>query len=306
MRDDTSPHESSRTRPPVASPGLLAQWACVLEVCARKPGNVHPGASFADLDFVDFLLSASVIATPLDRARETGVGLAVLEAVEASRQLVATNANLGLVLLLAPLAAVPAGNALEAGLAQVLAATTVADARAVYRAIRLARPGGLGHVAEQDVAAEPTATLLEVMKLAAGRDLVARQYANGYAEVFHIALPALRQALDKGRAVETAIIAAHLALLAREPDTLITRKRGLALAEEASKRAAEVLGTGWPETAPGDRALADFDAWLRADGHARNPGTTADLVAAALFAALRDATIKLPKAPGHFWPDSSE
>ena len=39
------------------------------------------------------------------------------------------------------------------------------------------------------------------------------------------------------------------------------------------------------------RALADFDFWLRSDGHRRNPGTTADLIAAALFAGLRDGWI---------------
>jgi triphosphoribosyl-dephospho-CoA synthase len=64
------------------------------------------------------------------------------------------------------------------------------------------------------------------------------------------------------------------------------------VAAEASRRAAEVLAAGWPD-APAD-PLRAFDAWLRADGHARNPGATADLVTAALFAALRDGTIGLP------------
>src|SRR5258706_8502536 len=75
-------------RPPMStsnasslSPGQLAQIACLLEVSARKPGNVYPGRGFVDANFVDFLLSASVIAAPLDRARHIGVGAAVLEAV---------------------------------------------------------------------------------------------------------------------------------------------------------------------------------------------------------------------------------
>jgi triphosphoribosyl-dephospho-CoA synthase len=285
---------------PSASPGQLAQWACVLEVCARKPGNVHPGARFDDLDHVDFLLAASAIVRPLDRAQEVGVGQAVLDAVVATQQVVATNVNLGLVLLLAPLAAVPAAEDLEAGVERILAATTIADARAAYRAIRLAQPGGLGSVPEQDVYDEPTRTLREVMQLAADRDLVARQYANGYAEVFHVALPALCQGAQQGHALETAIIAAQLALLARERDTLIERKCGRAVADEASRRAVDVLGAGGLETPEGLRSLAELDAWLRADGHARNPGTTADLVAAALFAALRNATIQLPRPAGRF------
>jgi triphosphoribosyl-dephospho-CoA synthase len=224
------------------------------------------------------------------------VGRAVGLAIEATRGVVSSNTNLGMVLLLAPLAAVPEGIGLEEGIGAVLEGLTVEDARQVYRAIRIAQPGGLGEVGEQDVAGEPTVTLREAMRMAAGRDAVALQYANGYAEVFGVGLPALRGALDRGRALETAIVAAHLALMAKHPDTLIARKRGLAVAEEAARRAAGVLEGGWPEGAGG--RLEDLDAWLRADGHARNPGATADLVTAALFAALRDGTIGLPRPPG--------
>ena len=58
------------------------------------------------------------------------------------------------------------------------------------KAIRIANPGGLGNVPEQDVRNEPTVTLLEAMKLAADRDLIARQYANGFADVFDFGVPA--------------------------------------------------------------------------------------------------------------------
>ena len=42
------------------------------------------------------------------------------------------------------------------------------------------------------------------------------------------------------------------------------------------------------------REFREFDAWLRADGHRRNPGTTADLIAASLFAAFRDGILPMP------------
>jgi triphosphoribosyl-dephospho-CoA synthase len=144
------------------------------------------------------------------------------------------------------------------------------------------------------VAGEPTVTLLEAMRLAADRDAVARQYANGYADVFDRGLPVLSAHLDAGEVLETAIIAAHLALMAEFPDTLIARKGGVAAAREAAGRARDVLDVGWPGSAAGRSALVDLDRWLRADGHARNPGATADLVAAVLFAALRDGLIRLP------------
>lgn len=278
------------------TPGRLAQVACLLEATARKPGNVHRFRDFDDAHYLDFLLSAAAIAGPLDRAAESGVGRAVLGSVEATRRLVGTNTNLGMVLLLAPMAASDPDRPLREGVPRVLDSLTVEDAALAYRAIRLACPGGLGRAEEQDVEAEPTVTLLDAMRLAAGRDLVARQYASGFADVFDGALPALRGAIEAGRPVETAIIAAFLASLAARPDTLIARKRGEATALEASSRASGVLRSGWPDTPSGDRALADLDDWLRADGHARNPGATADLTTAALFAALRDGTIALPLA----------
>lgn len=277
------------------TPGQLAQLACILEVTARKPGNVHRFADFADCTQLDFLVSATAIAGPLDRAAEIGVGAAVCAAVETTRRVVATNTNLGMILLLAPLAAVPAGVALRDGLGAVLAGLTVDDARHAYRAIRLATPGGLGTAAEQDVADEPTVTLRAAMALAADRDAIARQYATDYADVFEVALPALRDALCVGRALETAIVAAHLTLMARRPDTLIARKRGQPVAEESARRAAAVLTAGWPDAPGSSAAIRDLDAWLRADGHARNPGATADLVAATLYAALRDGIIELPR-----------
>lgn len=277
------------------SPGQLAQIACLLEVSARKPGNVHRFRDFDDTGYLDFLLSASAIAIPLDLARLLGVGRAVLLAVEATRQVVATNTNLGMILLLAPLCSVPDGEPLASGVLSVLQTTTVDDARHAYQAIRLAQPGGLGTSPSQDVAEEPTITLTDAMKLAVGRDLVARQYANGFADVFGTARPSLDQSLSEGRSLETAIVASYLALLGSLPDTLIARKRGDAEAIEASRRARDVIAAGWPDSADAQSRLDAFDAWLRLDGHARNPGASADLIAATLFTALRDGIIPLPR-----------
>jgi triphosphoribosyl-dephospho-CoA synthase len=276
------------------SPGRLAQVACLLEASARKPGNVHPHRGFGDCHYLDFASSALAIGPGLDLARTEGVGVAVLEAIAATRRLVSTNTNLGMVLLLAPLAAVRAEEDLQQGLGVVLEMSTVEDAARVYQAIRLANPGSLGEVDREDVAGDPTLRLLEVMRLAADRDLVARQYALGFEDVFEVALPAIAHSLAAGRPLETAIVAAHLALLSRMPDTLIVRKCGWAEAIAASLRAAAVLKAGWPDCAEAVGRFRAFDRWLRGRGHDRNPGATADLIAAALFAALRDGTIRLP------------
>lgn len=280
------------------SVGQLAQIACLLEVTARKPGNVHRFADFTDLHYLDFLLSATAIAGPLDRAQERGIGVTVLAAVEATLQVVRTNTNLGMILLLAPVASVPRDRSVQQGIEPILAATTVDGARAVYQAIRLANPGGMGEVEDQDIAGEPTVTLREAMALAADRDLVARQYVNGFQEVLHEALPILKSSLRRDERLETAIIATHLTMLARHHDSLIVRKAGREAAETVRRKAEEIVKAGWPDSEASRTLGQEFDNWLRSQGSLLNPGTTADLITAALFVALRDGTIDLPRRPG--------
>ncbi len=287
------------------TPGSLAQIACLLEVTARKPGNVHRFRDFAESHYLDFGLSALAIGPALDLARTEGIGPAVLHAVRATRSVVSTNTNLGMILLFAPLAAVFDEEPLRVGLRRVLESTTVDDALRVYEAIRLARPAGLGTVSEHDLASEPTIRLLEAMRLGSAHDSVARQYVNGFADVLYLALPSLASSLGAGQSLETAIVGTHLNLLAQVPDTLIARKRGVSEAFEASRLAAEVIARGWPETAEGRQRADDLDRWLRAEGNGRNPGTTADLVAAALFAGLREGIISLP-IDKSFWTGSTE
>src|SRR5690606_598239 len=113
----------------------------------------------------------------LARSGELGVGPAVLRAIEATRQRVRTNTNLGIALLIAPLAAVPREQSLLEGIGDVLSGLTLADSLVVFEAIRLAAPGGLGEAPEQSVHQLPTLPLREVMRLAADRDRIARQYA---------------------------------------------------------------------------------------------------------------------------------
>jgi triphosphoribosyl-dephospho-CoA synthase len=271
--------------------------ACVLEATARKPGNVHPGASFADLAYADLVRAAAAIAAVLGRPDPRGVGHAAWEATRRTRGArSAGNPNLGIILLIAPLAQVDPGLPLPAGIGGVLAALDRSDADYAYRAIRLANPGGLGRVDEEDVAAPPSVTLLAAMRMAAPRDAIALQYATNFQAVFdHVdRLAAAPRFADRW---EEAVIGLHLELMARLPDTLIARKCGAAIARESADRARRVLEAGWPERDEGRALCADLDLWLRADGHRRNPGTTADLVAATLLAAFRDGRVDPPSLP---------
>jgi triphosphoribosyl-dephospho-CoA synthase len=210
---------------------------------------------------------------------------------------VGTNTNLGIILLLAPLmAAHPRGSNLRAGTTHLLRRTSVEDTRLVYEAIRLANPGGLGRVPDQDVRREPTVALVEAMKRAADRDLVARQYANGFADVFDFGVPAFLDGLQQFGYVEAAIIHSQFRWLAEYPDSLIARKSGQRAANDVRRRAAEVLRLGGIATPEGRAAGVALDRHLRSDGNRLNPGTTADLITACLFVALRENRVT-PAAP---------
>ncbi len=275
--------------------GQCATLACVLEATAPKPGNVHRGADFDDMTYLDMVASAVAIAPAIEAAAAGGrLGPCLLDAVTATRRVTTANTNLGTLLLLTPLAMVERGQPLRSGVMRVLEALDAEDARLVYEAIRLAQPGGLGKVKEADVAGPAPTDLLAAMRLAADRDLVARQYVDGFEEVLSLVAPWLEEALSHSWPLAEAIVHVQLRLLHRFPDSLIARKCGPQAAAQASALANDVLLAGTPGDDAYERALLDLDFWLRADGHRRNPGTTADLIAAGLFACLRDGIIELP------------
>lgn len=272
-----------------------AQLACLLEASAEKPGNVTPAHAFHDMSYEDFLRSAVAIGPELARAGERGVGATVLAAILATRRWTRANTNLGIVLLLTPLARaalLDGRKSLRANLQQVLADLTVEDARDAYRAIRLAGPGGLETEKPHDIRAEPVVTFRAAMASAVERDNIAAEYLSDYAFTFERGLPALTQALARGAGHPQAIIHTYLELLAAVPDTLISRKNGLKMAQVISAKAAVAQAAGGVFSEHGRQAIIELDKYLRSHpDNALNPGTTADLVAAVLFVALLEGVI---------------
>ena len=169
--------------------GQCVALATLLEATAPKPGNVHRGADFEDVTYPEFVAAGIAIAPVLEAAAERPLGATILAAVEATRRVTLRNTNLGTILLLAPLAAVPRTESLAGGVAAVLSRLTPDDAVNCYAAIRLAAPGGLGHVEQWDVESAAPSELLSAMRLAADRDLVARQYADGFSPGFRVRRP---------------------------------------------------------------------------------------------------------------------
>jgi triphosphoribosyl-dephospho-CoA synthase len=270
----------------------LAQLACLLEVSAPKPGNVSPGRHFVDLTYEDFLTSAVAIGPAFTRIAEQSIGRTIRLAVEMTACCTKTNTNLGIVLLLAPLAkaaTTAGGGGLRTALSRVLDDTTVEDARDVYAAIRLARPGGLGRSERQDVANEPDVTLLEAMRLAADRDGIAREYETRFAVTFERGAPTLTRARADGLSWSDAVVETYLSLLAHSVDTHIVRRTGAAAADRVSALARKALEAGGVRSAAGRQAVQDMDRAIRDVRNSKNPGTTADLTAAAIFVTLIEA-----------------
>jgi triphosphoribosyl-dephospho-CoA synthase len=272
---------------------IAAELACLLEVSAPKPGNVCPGRHFADARYEHFLASAVAIGGPLAGAGTRPIGATVRLAVEATARWAPSNTNLGIVLLFAPLARAAAqtqpsisSERLRDAVRDVLETTTIEDAREVYTAIRLASPGGLGRVEQQDVAGDPDVTLLEAMRLAQHRDGIAREYASAFETTFQIGAPALAVARRDALTWDDAVVETFLTLLAAAPDTHIARRGGAELADEVSRRARATLDAGGVRSDGGRRLIAELDRALRDGDHLGSPGTTADLTAAAIFVHL--------------------
>jgi triphosphoribosyl-dephospho-CoA synthase len=210
----------------------------------------------------------------------------VLEGARATRRRVGTNTNLGILILLAPLAraaVIPGNRPLRTRLRLVLRQLDRRDASDVYRAIRLARPGGLGRVPSQDVARPPTMTLLECMRLAAGHDAIASEYASDYSTTFGSCLPLLDRLWYRGVPMRQAIAQTYLAVLATRPDTLIRRRHGARRARAVSRSALIALRSGGVFRKRGRALMERLDKNLRSARPPLNPGASADLIAAALF-----------------------
>jgi triphosphoribosyl-dephospho-CoA synthase len=271
-----------------------AQTACLLEVVAPKPGNVSRGHDLPGLTYRDFVLSAYAIGPAFSRSGRDRVGRLVLEAVRATRRHVATNTNLGIILLLAPLARAALGtrDTIRDRLRSVLLDLDVQDARDAYSAIRIAEPGGLGRVGRQDVRRTPSVSLLDCMRLAQERDTVAREYASGFAVTFDIGFPTLHRLRGRHVPLPQAIAQTYLTLLAAGPDTLISRRHGARAAERVAKMARQALRAGGFLTERGRLLSERLDRRLRAKHPPLNPGASADLTVAAIFLWLLDSGIR--------------
>lgn len=261
------------------------EHACRDELDAPKPGNVHVFANGRRLGVKDFERSAAAAAGPLTGPGQR-VGARILGAVDATAAAVNTNTNLGIILLCAPLAAAaetPSAD-LRSSLSGALRALDRDDAELAFKAIVRASPAGLGRAERHDVFAPATGSLREAMAEAADRDRVAQQYVTDFADVFELGEPLLAATLARSADKRLATLVAYLGFLAAFPDSHIVRKYGLTVAARTREQAAPLAALVRKASRLED-VLANVLAWDAELKKANvNPGTSADLTVATLFA----------------------
>lgn len=259
--------------------------ACLAEIEALKPGNVHIFADGHGMVVQDFIRSAEAASAFIAQPGIT-VGQRISDAVDATWSAVGCNTNLGAILLCAPMIHAATNNVksdFKKSLQPVLQNLTLNDAKLAFKAILKAAPAGLGEAVEHDVHYPPTVTLLEAMQAAQQRDLIAKQYANGFADIFDIGYTRYMDAMQRWNNPAWAATAVYLAFMSTYPDSHVMRKYGEAatrlVQREAKAHEQTLLAQKNPKTCQSN--LLKFDADLKARGI--NPGTSADLTVATLL-----------------------
>lgn len=295
--------------------GQCLELAILLEVGSNKPGNVNFVTGFNGTNHLHFLASAVAAGPYFKKAAERGIAvsegrlyLSEIGLGQIIRDCVTEinfwqsggNTLLGAILLLSPVAVAAGMTPMNGGhfdlqilrqnLRRVVRSTTPEDAIAVYDAIRIAKPSGLGKAPDLDVN-DPSSTeriikerisLIKVFEIASEYDLICYEWVNDYTITFDFAYPSLMMEMKMMNDLNKAVIHTFLRVLARHPDTFIARKAGIQRAEEVSVMAGEVLKLGGLSTQEGKAKLQEMDAMLRRESSLLNPGTTADIIAATL------------------------
>ena len=290
------------------------ELAILLEVSAHKPGNVSVVTNFEKTYYDQFLASAVVAASSFETAARQGISVsqgridvADIEVGQLIKMGIADinawqhggNTLLGAVILLSPIA-VAAGMVSAAGgfdaqclrrnLKRVVESTTPRDAVDLYAAIEIANPSGLGKVPALDIN-DPSSvnrifdekiSLYKIFEIAEKYDTICSEWVNNYPITFDLAYPSLAKRLQNEGDPSDAIVQTFLEVLAKVPDTFIARKTGIDKSREVSLKARQILNLGGIETPIGKESLSEFDKELRKSSNLLNPGTTADILAAAL------------------------
>ena len=304
----------------------LGQLSILLEASSPKPGNVNRLQPFSDTDYRHFLASASLMSRGLHLAASRGVALAedklkpeeirLGEIILRCAEDVFTgvnkrNAILGTILLHVPLVVSSAAvlrvescfsvRGIEPWIRKILDHTTHEDTIDTYRAFHLSNPGGemnkeagiwtefhdrydIQNPSVYDNIREDEISLHQLFHASAAVDEICREWSEYFKPTLHEVYPRLARYSAGLEDLEEGIVKIFVWLLSRRPDGLIVKKAGFARAEEVRVLAEKTIRDSG--IADGAKLMLLLDKKLREEGNLLNPGTTADLVSAAIFCKL--------------------
>ncbi|MHA1311898.1 MAG: triphosphoribosyl-dephospho-CoA synthase [Candidatus Helarchaeota archaeon] len=298
------------------------QMAILLEVSGYpKPGNVHRTRDFNFTRYEHFLVGGVVIRSAFQSLCENTVnviknnkkysklslGQYILQAIiETKKWQNGGNINLGIILLLVPLCAASCVlinqsinkpndfNFLRDEVDKILKSSTYKDTINLYKAIKIANPGGMGNVEKYDINNENSLKLIkkdninlyDIFNQSKEWDSIAMELVSKYRITFDIGLPYFIETFQKCHDINIAIVNTFLKIVSEIPDSLIIRQYGKKIANEYSGKALELISKGGLLNPSIKNKLFKWDRSIIRTNLKINPGTTADLTVSTIFVSL--------------------
>jgi triphosphoribosyl-dephospho-CoA synthase len=264
---------------------------CYKEMDSIKPGNVHKYSEGHNMTTKDFYKSADIISKCLTK-NNSHFCKKIFESVVEIKKKIKQNTNLGIILLLAPITSIILENGilskkkLHQRLIFLIKKQNIKNSMLFYKAIKIAKPGGLGQSNNYDVNNIPNVGLYNAMKYAEKKDLIAKQYVTGFKDIFKIGLPTYKKFKTKFKNDKWALTGVYLNFLNKLTDSHIKRKKGKKDAKKVRKDAKnyfKLLKYKENDISMSilTKKLLLFDKKLKSKGI--NPGTSADLTVTTFF-----------------------
>jgi len=264
------------------------KFVCDTEIKSLKPGNVHKYSEGHGMNLKDFLKSSLIISKCLTK-NNLDLGKKILISVNEIQNKIKKNTNLGIILMLSPIATIVqeegviSKEELLKKIKSLIKKQNIKNSIPIFKAISLTSPGGLGFSKKYDVNEPPNTNLYKAMEFAKKKDLIARQYCNGFEDIYKIGIPAYKKFYNKWGKVDWALTGVYLTFLKKFNDTHIVRNKGNKIATSVKKEAKKYyffLKRNKNLTKIKKKLLI-FDKKLKSKRI--NPGTTADLTVATLL-----------------------
>ena len=261
------------------------KFVCDTEIKSLKPGNVHKYSEGHGMNLKDFLKSSLIISKCLTK-NNLDLGKKILISVNEIQNKIKKNTNLGIILMLSPIATIVqeegviSKEELLKKIKSLIKKQNIKNSIPIFKAISLTSPGGLGFSKKYDVNEPPNTNLYKAMEFAKKKDLIARQYCNGFEDIYKIGIPAYKKFYNKWGKVDWALTGVYLTFLKKFNDSHIVRNKGNKIARSIKKEAKKYyffLKRNKNLTKI-KKELLVFDKKLKSKGI--NPGTIADLTVA--------------------------